>query len=65
MSDAKKVLDSMVSIFSCEDGGLEFIKVRFGLEALYKQADEGDRAAIEIINRIESVNNLFNYLKRN
>jgi len=61
MYKCKKILDDMLYIFTGEDGGIAFLRLRENLENIYKQADAGDPASIEIVNRVEAVNNLFKY----
>lgn len=62
MATAKEILDDFTDIFACADGGGEFIKVRCNLESIYKQADEGDDASIQLVQHIERLHKLIKHL---
>lgn len=52
----QQVLERIVNVFAGYDGGVSFVKLRFFLEDLERQANDGDKPAqqiIEVVNQFD------------
>jgi hypothetical protein len=56
--NAKQDLDLILQVFSGEDGGVGFIKLKQAAESFYLQAEEGNADAIVLREKIHSFSRL-------
>lgn len=62
MATAKEVIDDLVDILACTDGGLELVTFMESVRTLYKQADEGDCDSIKVVQHLERFHHLVKHL---
>jgi hypothetical protein len=61
VNNVTEALQAVLDMATGVDGGISFVKLKFMLESVEKQAQSGDRDAQEIIRMVKGFANLVRY----